>query len=411
MIQRGRKQLAPVTLPEIDSEHVALLACALAPPGAVLDEALAPLVDAAFRWDRFARSAAAHRVRPQVRSAMGRLMGKLPAAREAHKEAEDVARVSAGHALFMCGELINALDALHSGRVAALPFKGPAFAELVGGGAASREMDDLDLLLPRAAMAAAVRALESLGYRSGLRQHAIESPWLDDAGHELGLVREPDGMLIELHWRLAPPWYREACSPAEALAASAQRDFFTARIPWPSAEHLLLLHVADGMKSCGCGVRWVADVAAILRRHADIRWDDVRATAQRHEALDTLRIGLATVRSLCAELAARLDIPDFALRLPPAAARLADEAVLRARPRRAIAAIRRRIASDSREIHPGANFRWALLVADHPAAAAGAIVRYLCGPAIADMRELPDPPGSALGIRLRAARRRLTRGG
>lgn len=399
-----------MTLPGIDSEHLALLACALAPPGTVLDDALAPLVSGAFRWDRFARSAAAHRVRPQVWAAMGGLMGETPGAREACGEVDDVTQVSAGHGLFMCGELVAALDALHSRQIAALPFKGPAFAELVGSGAASREMDDLDLLLPRANLGAAVRALEPLGYRSSLPRHAIESPWLDDAGHELALVREPDGMLIELHWRLAPPWYREACSPAEALAASAQRDFFTARIPWPSAEHLLLMHVADGMKSCGCGIRWVADVAAILRRHPDMRWDDLRAAAERHGMLDTLRIGFATVRSLCAELAVRLDIPEFALRPQPAAARLADEAVRRARPRRAITAIRRRIASDSREIRPGANFGWALLVAERPAAAAAAIARYLCGPAIADMREFPEPAGSTLGVRLRAMRRRLTRG-
>lgn len=399
-----------MTLPGIDSEHIALLACALAPPGSVLDEALAPLVNGAFRWDRFARSTTAHRVRPQVWTAMGGLMGGTPGAREACDEVDSVTRVSAGHGLFMCGELVAVLDALRSAQIAALPFKGPAFAEFVGGGAASREMDDLDLLLPRANLGAAVRALETLGYRSSVPQHAIESPWLDDAGHELHLVREPDGMLIELHWRLGPPWYREACSPAEALAASAQRDFFTARIHWPSAEHLLLMHVADGMKSCGCGIRWVADVVAILRRHAHIRWDEVRAAAQRQGTMITLCIGLATVRSLCAELAVRLDIPDFALRLPPAAAGLADEAVRRARPRRAIAAIHRRIASDAREIHPGANFSWALLVAERPAAAAAAIARYLCGPAIADMRELPEPAGSALGIRLRAMRRRFTRG-
>lgn len=384
-----------------------LVACAVAPGDARLGDAIQPLLGAGFRWDRFARGAVAARIRPQVIAFLGGSLAGLPQAREVHDPFAALAQANAGHALFLEAELAAAAAVLDRAGVAALPFKGPAFAERIGTGPALREMDDLDLLLPCERVADAVEALAQLGYDSSVPVHALDPRWLRGAGHELALTRWRDGMLLELQWRLAPPWYPEPCTVAEALAQASPTEFRSGRMAWPRAEHLFLMHVADGMKSCGGSMRWAGDLAAIVRRHGELAWDEVRDIAARNGALDSVRVGLGVAQRLCAEVAARLGRAELALDLPPPALAIMSEGPRDARVRAGIETVVSRIATDGHR--PGAidGFRWAMRTADRPASAIAAVLRYLSGPAMPDLRAMPPPPRSAIAVRMRAARRRL----
>src|SRR4029079_8890452 len=103
------------------------------------------------------------------------------------------------------------------------------------------------------------------------------------------------------------------------------RDFAGLRISWPQADQLFLVHVADGMKSGGSGVRWLADLLAILRA-GGIDWPRTRAIAERNNGLNNVRLALAVADALSAELAASFERPDLALDLPSSARLLAGEA-------------------------------------------------------------------------------------
>ena len=382
------------------AEPALLFACAAAPAGETLDDALAAGVRTDFDPAQLLGLATAHRVRPQLLRAIPRtLRERCPGLR---RDLEEVAAANAGHARFLTAELMRALEALRAGGVPALAFKGPAFADLVASGAAEREMDDLDLLVAADDVPRAVDALSRLGYEATLPRHAIASRWLDRAGHELQLVRGADGMLVELHWRLAPAWYPQGCSVAEATASATRRPFLDGQLAWPRPEHLLLMHVADGMKSRGSGLRWLADIAAVMRRHPGLAWEEVRAIAARHGALDGVRIALAAVHAACESVASRW--PTLRDDLPAQA--LAGEAQASGRLRSAVAAILAR-AQDPRRGSATEHFAWAVRTADRPFSQVGAIARYLAAPAMTDLRDLPDPPRPPWAVRLRSARRRL----
>ena len=96
-----------------------------------------------------------------------------------------------------------------------------------------------------------------------------------------------------------------------------------------------------------------------------------------------------------------------ALELPPPARALVREAGGDARVREAIRGLMARLAVDGRATRPTEHFRWAMEVADRPAGVALEVLRYLSGPAIADVAAIP--PGGESGARLhyRALRRRL----
>jgi hypothetical protein len=390
---------------EIEAEHVLLLACALAPAGGDLSGALGSLAGGGPAGERLLSRAAAHRILPQL--AAQALRAKGPAIEAMAADLGAAARANHGRGLFMAGELARVLEALRAAGIQAVPFKGPVFAALLGDGPGSREMDDLDLLLQSMDVARAARALAPLGYAATLPPQALASPWLTRAACELGLSAHRDEMLVELHWRLAPRWYPAPCTMDDVTARLAERDFVGCRVLWPAAEELLLIHVSDGMKSCGSGMRWIGDIARILRAHPDLDWERIRGTAARSGGLNSVRVALAVADRLAGAVARRLNMPALALSLPPPAQVLAEEARQMGRLRAAVRTIGSNLQSDTWVTSGIAHFKWALRLADHPTRVAIEIARYLGGPAVADLAAMPADGESELALRARALRRRL----
>jgi len=395
-------------LREFDPEHCLLLACALAPAGTDLSGAFAHLPGEAPSGERLLAGAALHRILPQLAAQVPRSNAVVAQAIGVRLEA--ATRANHGRGLFMTVELARALDALRAAGIPAVPFKGPAFASLLGDGPGAREMDDLDLLVRPSDVGKAAQTLAPLGYAATLPPQALASPWLTRVACELGLSAHRDEALIELHWRASPHWFPAPCTLDDVMERSSERDIFGCRMLWPAPEQLLLVHVSDGMKSLGCGMRWIGDVARILRHHPSLDWAHVRKVATRSGGLGSVRVALATANELAGEVAQRLDVPALALVLPSPAQTLADEAKRDSRLANAVRSIRMRLQSADWSSGPMPHFAWALSVADHPAHVALEIARYLAGPSVADLVTMPERGESDLALRLRALRRRFGRG-
>lgn len=390
---------------EFDAEHRILVACAIA-PGYMPVEALRPAIEAVQSWERLAASAALNQLRPQLAACVSGVPPQTGGAARARAELQEAARVHEGHALMMAAELRRALDILRAGGVLAVPFKGPAFASLLHGRLAHREMGDLDILLLPGDITRAVDALVREGHECMLPTAGLRSSWLPLATNELGLERAGSPVMIELHWRLAPRWCPVAIEVADVFANLAQRPFLGHPISWPGPEELLLVHVVDGMKSGGCGIRWLGDMATILRGEA-IDWTRVSAIARRNGGVRSLGVALAVVEELSAALASDLRLQQLRVDLEPEARALAANARRHNRSLSAIRDIRNRLATDSRLTGPLDHFRWALKVADRPARASAAVLRHMAGPTMDDLMSMPASGLSDVALRIRALRRRL----
>jgi hypothetical protein len=215
---------------------------------------------------------------------------------------------------------------------AALPvvlLKGAALAFAVYDDPGLRPMSDLDLLVRRADVEAAVAALAGVGYRAHMPGHATLAEWLA-VENELVLVGpEAAYTLIELHWSLFDaPHYQRVIDPewlwqtAVPVTVAGQG----AHILGPEAQilhlcgHLALHH--EGQQAFGnrtIKLLWLADIAEVIHRYGDgIDWGRLLQKAQAFDLVLSLQLVLGRVDALwpgivpaepCARLAAMAPSP------------------------------------------------------------------------------------------------------
>jgi hypothetical protein len=393
-------------LRDFDAGHQLLLACALTPAAVDVFATVSRLSERVQRWDDFLASVHANQLHPQAAAHLSGPSAPDSVSADVRSFLAAAAHAHAGRALFMSAELVSILRALRTANIEAVALKGPAFAALSGDGLTSRELADLDVLIRPADIERSVRSLSSLGYECPLPPQAVASAWLPRATSELPLVARQGAVLLELHWSLTPSWFPAPVTAEDVFATAGEREFVGFRMSWPHADQLFLIHAADGMKSGGSGVRWLADLLAILRADG-IDWQRTRAMAERNEGLNNVRVALAVADALVSGLAASLERPDLALDLPASARVLSEEARANKRLARAVDAIRNRLRMDARLVGATAYFRWSLQVADRPTRIAASIARHASGPTIADLAAMPPEGLSDAPLRLRAFRRRL----
>jgi hypothetical protein len=132
-------------------------------------------------------------------------------------------RANAIHNLQAVAEIRSIVGLLAAAGVPALALKGPALAVSAYGDLTLREFSDVDMLVPRAALEAALAALAGAGYR-------ITDPpaarWLPGT-MEVALMRDSGGLMIDLHWRLMPNYFGSL--PEESLCAEARSVEIRAR--------------------------------------------------------------------------------------------------------------------------------------------------------------------------------------
>lgn len=393
---------------DLDAEHRLVAACALAPAGLDPTAWVSRALSAGLDAGRLAEVARANQLRPETAAVLARA-GELPepiGAAAAGLAA--VARAHEGHGRLLTAELRTILAALRDAGIGAVPFKGPAFAAWLGDAPGLREMGDLDVFVAPADIARAVAAMAALGFGTAMPAQALESPWLARASNEILLERDADGTVLELHWRPGPAWYPAPLVVEDVFAASTETSFYGTTILWPAAEVVFLVHVADAMKSCGCGLRWIGDLARIVR-HRPLDWARIRALAESRHGLGNVRVALAVVEKVAGEVARELREPALDVALPLPARSLAAEALRDARSRDAVEAIVTRLATDRRRLGARQNLRWAVQISDRPARSALQVLRYLSGPAVADLEAMPAEGESEARLRYRSLRRRLAR--
>lgn len=190
-------------------------------------------------------------------------------------------------------ELEGVLDMLSIVGVVPIVLKGCALAPAVYPGLGCRPMQDIDLLVPDAQVAAAREALEGGGYRCD----AAMAKWYRELQHAL-TFGAPGRSSVDLHWNilkysLAPDlplalWRRKA-----ELAWNG-RSFFVLS-PADQVLHSLL----HGLERRGApSNKWVLDVALTLRRQGEgFDWDSLVEAAAEARVSWLVRLGLEYVSS------------------------------------------------------------------------------------------------------------------
>lgn len=156
---------------------------------------------------------------------------------------------------------------------------------------AERPFGDIDVLVARDDLDAAVRSLTSLGY-SG-QSESLSQLYLEHHHHLI--LNKPPGFKVEMHWALLPVRYPLKLDPTAFLRetvelASASRHGI--RAPRPE---LMLLHVAvQNVEDNFAKLRRLVDIDRITRSAAEFDWD--------YLARETRRLRLESVTALSLRL-------------------------------------------------------------------------------------------------------------
>lgn len=154
---------------------------------------------------------------------------------------------------------------LASEGVASRVLKGPAVSIAAFGRLGLRTNRDIDILVAAGDRVAASRMLEAQGYNriepEQMVSAAAFADWLHN--HKDFVFARPDGMLIELHWRM---FNNRALLPNIHRRASYRVTYAPfAFDTLPPMENILYLCV-HGAEHAWSRLKWLADVAALLRQ-------------------------------------------------------------------------------------------------------------------------------------------------
>ena len=204
-----------------------------------LKRALTPTANVSFasssiRWPSLLALARHHQVVPLLRVGLQDISG-IPAAVE--QSLDTYCRTVVAHNLSLASELTGLLHLFEAAQLRAVPFKGPAWTNLLYGNLALRQIADLDIFIEKQQARQAFYLVLARGYIFSGKWKGVspEQIRLDDKGIEMTHPRT--GIQVELHWRLRilfrPPIFR-----VESLATCFTTTLLGRQMPLPSPENI-----------------------------------------------------------------------------------------------------------------------------------------------------------------------------
>lgn len=198
----------------------------------------------------------------------------------------------------MARELLRALQALEAAGVTATPHKGPALAACLYGDFTLRQFSDLDLL---------VKSRDALRARRVLLEHGfISKRQIPDRAlaayvrfHcEFSFTSLEGQVLVELHWREVPWYWRLPEIPDIAWTKLDRLSVAGISVPWFAPEDLFFVLCLHGCKHKWGTLKWLVDVAELLRTYPDLNWREMMDNARRTGTERMLALGLFLANDL-----------------------------------------------------------------------------------------------------------------
>jgi Uncharacterised nucleotidyltransferase len=260
-------------------------------------EALLARAGDGFEWERAVGHAAYHGVMPVLGPNLATLTAVPLPIRERVRE---WSRQNAASNLLKFAELVRVDRLFASQGIETIHFKGAVLAAHAFGNLALREFSDLDVLVHERDAREARALLLANGYRStlsaaGEELHLRTSYWL-------GFAHESAPLKIDLHWKLADPFFRYEPDLSTLWANARTLQLGGAEVATFGPEDTVLVLAAHGFKHAYSRLKWVCDLAEWIRVHPDLDWDAIVAMARTLHVARILRLSLRLVHEFDASV-------------------------------------------------------------------------------------------------------------
>lgn len=249
-----------------------------------------------LRWGYLGGIAGYHGVQPLLYYHLKRLAPELLGVEPLDRLRAIVGARSA-HGLVLVHELGRMAGVFEREGLSVIAMKGPVLAQSIYGGIALRPFVDLDLVIDRARFDEAERILAAEGYqcrsltpfqkRSYLFIHGQFTFWrrITSVGSALAV--------IDLHTAIMPPGYSYTEDFEDLLRRSKPMRFGSAEAHTLESVDLLEVLCYHGFKNRWDRLKYIADVAELLRATPAMNWDAVYARARATRSSRVLWLGLS----------------------------------------------------------------------------------------------------------------------
>ena len=198
-------------------------------------------------------------------------------------------------------ELVALCEAFTVHGVPVIPIKGATLAVLAYGDLALRDFTDLDLLIPEGSVEEAQAVLSTLGYERRSVVAEQSDSHHDDGPHQV-FVRRRTLCRVDLQWVMAHQHFAFRLDRPEFWTRRVAVAFENKTVPGLAPEDLLIILCVHGSKHAWEHLKWVCDVAELVRSHPDLDWNHIFVHASNWRCRRMLYLGLAVAHLL-------LDVP------------------------------------------------------------------------------------------------------
>lgn len=223
----------------------------------------------------------------------------------------------------LAGELVQLCRAFDESGVPVVPFKGATLAAMAYKDLSLRDFDDLDFIVPQHRVADVKRVLWSQGYRPRDRsQDEPDAAHADEPYHVF--VKKSSVLRVDLQWVMAHDQFTFHLDRPEIWDQLIPVSIDGHQVRGLAPEDLLLILCVHGSKHAWERLKWVADVAELLRAQ-ELNWKRVFSTATKWKCRRMLLLGLELANRLMeiplpsdvlSEISADQDVTVLARRMP-----------------------------------------------------------------------------------------------
>jgi len=251
-------------------------------------------------WDRLLERATVHQVYPLVHHHLRALDPPgLPG--DFRAALDGLARINALRNTLLAEELARVLDLLAGAGIPVAPLKGVTLAESLYGDRTLRVCGDLDILVPREAVARAFDLLRRGGYEHG-EAHTVAAGEIDlllrsNIEYAFVISKRELRCPLELHWDLVWRWPNARAAVDDLWREAGRASFFGSPGYALSPEWELLFLATHLARHRWQGLKWLIDIHEVCVSAA-IDWKKVSAKAAWLGWEDVLALTFGACRAL-----------------------------------------------------------------------------------------------------------------
>ena len=203
-------------------------------------------------------------------------------------------------------ELVRLVKAFQRANIEVMPYKGVLLAQQIYGAVTKRKTKDIDIVVAKSDVKAAISILLQEGYIGGIdNNRLIQREDINTTlknKNVLGFSHKKEFWFIELHWEWLSPCYTFQMGYVENKSKLAYQENFGIQYLAFQPRDLFLILCIHAAKHHYLRLKWLLDVAACLKQFSSLDAQDLCDYAEDHKARELVLRTLYLLHHL-------LDIP------------------------------------------------------------------------------------------------------